>query len=329
MNESQDGFEKSGPATIPTKGGKGWESGRSQALLMDAAGPQYRIMLVHVNLPDPDDVMRQGQKKNISRIFDNLAYSWVKTSVAHGNQGERSGSEGQDRADELVKKLADRFTGSGLSPADLRYIAVVRGPGSYTGVRASLSAARAMALVTGAALVGLDSLEVRLPNFDPDLDSTLKSGICSTDESRCRGVGRERVLVTLPSGRGDLIRRWFLPQPDGIADAPDDATYREWEAPAYRDLASLRTECETHIVAGGTVILAGEGTETLPEQLGFGIRLWRARHGEAEDTLLACALRAWENSLQCQISDNNSNREPKEIRKDLSPVYLSAVVCPR
>jgi tRNA threonylcarbamoyladenosine biosynthesis protein TsaB len=47
-----------------------------------------------------------------------------------------------------------------IEPAGLQAIAVGLGPGSYTGTRVGVTAAKTLAYATGAALIGLDSLRV-------------------------------------------------------------------------------------------------------------------------------------------------------------------------
>jgi tRNA threonylcarbamoyladenosine biosynthesis protein TsaB len=60
---------------------------------------------------------------------------------------------------DLVPQIRDLLAVSGLEVSELQVIAVGLGPGSYTGLRIGLAAARTLAYVTGAGLLGLDSLE--------------------------------------------------------------------------------------------------------------------------------------------------------------------------
>jgi tRNA threonylcarbamoyladenosine biosynthesis protein TsaB len=63
-------------------------------------------------------------------------------------------------AEALMPMVAAVMTEAGLAFADLDAIAATTGPGSFTGVRIAIAAARGLALVTKAKLFGVDSLTV-------------------------------------------------------------------------------------------------------------------------------------------------------------------------
>ena len=63
-------------------------------------------------------------------------------------------------AEALMPMVAQIMSESGTAFAALDRIVATIGPGSFTGVRIAISAARGLALVTGAALFGIDSLTV-------------------------------------------------------------------------------------------------------------------------------------------------------------------------
>lgn len=63
-------------------------------------------------------------------------------------------------AEALMPMVAEVMTEAGVGFADLDLIAATLGPGSFTGVRIAISAARGLALVTKARLFGADSLTV-------------------------------------------------------------------------------------------------------------------------------------------------------------------------
>lgn len=70
-------------------------------------------------------------------------------------------ARGQDKhLPALVQRLMDE---EGVTFADLDRIAVVTGPGSFTGIRIGVAYARGLSLVTGAACVGVTSLEAAVP----------------------------------------------------------------------------------------------------------------------------------------------------------------------
>lgn len=61
-------------------------------------------------------------------------------------------------AELLAPALRDACGRLGISPADIRRIAVVRGPGSFTGIRLALVTASGLARATGARVGGIDYL---------------------------------------------------------------------------------------------------------------------------------------------------------------------------
>ena len=63
-------------------------------------------------------------------------------------------------AEALMPMVAEIMSEGGTEFAALDLIAATTGPGSFTGVRIAISAARGLALVTGAKLFGTDSLTV-------------------------------------------------------------------------------------------------------------------------------------------------------------------------
>jgi len=63
-------------------------------------------------------------------------------------------------AEALMPMIAEAMAEAGLDYRQLDLIAATLGPGSFTGVRIAIAAARGLALVTGAKLWGTDSLTV-------------------------------------------------------------------------------------------------------------------------------------------------------------------------
>ena len=63
-------------------------------------------------------------------------------------------------AEALMPMVAEVMADSGVAFAELDLIAATTGPGSFTGVRIAIAAARGLALVTRAKLFGTDSLTV-------------------------------------------------------------------------------------------------------------------------------------------------------------------------
>jgi len=61
---------------------------------------------------------------------------------------------------ELIPRVAEMLAQTDATAADLRAVAVALGPGSFTGLRVALAAAKGLALANGLALLGVPTLDV-------------------------------------------------------------------------------------------------------------------------------------------------------------------------
>ena len=67
---------------------------------------------------------------------------------------------GQAHGQVIVKKISELFQSAGMRKEDLEAICVCTGPGSFTGLRIGLSAAKGMAVALGIDVVGINLFEV-------------------------------------------------------------------------------------------------------------------------------------------------------------------------
>ena len=89
---------------------------------------------------------------------------------------------------------------SGLGPADV--IAVIRGPGSFTGLRVGVTAAKALAWTTGARLVGISGFDAIARQM------SLLPGWGAKGCAIAYDAGRGEVLATLASVAADAPLGW-------------------------------------------------------------------------------------------------------------------------
>ena len=115
-----------------------------------------------------------------------------------------------------------------LSAKDLDAVAVSRGPGSFTGIRIGIGAAKGLAQGWGLPCVGVSTLEGLAWNFQ-GLDRT----VCAVMDARCRQV----YTALFRSDSGGVCR------------------LREDEAIALDELGNILSAAE------GTVMLTGDGAQ--------------------------------------------------------------------
>ena len=80
----------------------------------------------------------------------------TRSGMVYAETTDAARKHGRD----LIPRLAEILAKGGLSPRDIEVIGVGVGPGSFTGLRVGVTAAKTLAYTTGAVLIGLDSLEV-------------------------------------------------------------------------------------------------------------------------------------------------------------------------
>jgi tRNA threonylcarbamoyl adenosine modification protein YeaZ len=115
----------------------------------------------------------------------NLCAACVYDAVADRELGRAVLDLGKGHAEHLMGVVADAMQASGLAFADLGAVAVSVGPGSFTGVRVGVSAARGYALALGIPAIGVTTLEALAA------------------EAREQS-GRGNVLAALDGGRGEI-----------------------------------------------------------------------------------------------------------------------------
>lgn len=118
---------------------------------------------------------------------------------------ERSESMARGHAERLIPLIGEVLAEAGAAYADLDLVAVTVGPGTFTGMRVGLAAARGIALAAGRPCLGVTSFA-----------AVLEAG--RTDAEAAWAGGRS-VLVALDSRRSEVFAQTFE-APAGAAAEP-------------------------------------------------------------------------------------------------------------
>lgn len=162
---------------------------------------------------------------------------------------------GRGHAERLMGMVAAAMEEAGLAYRDLDRIAVTVGPGSFTGLRVGIAAARGLALTTGVPAIGIGTLAVHA-------------------ETARHEIGATPVLAVLAAGRGELYGQSFAA--DGAPAGPPEA------APAATFARRL----------GANTLIAGSGAPALAEILGDEARARTVHQRSAPDLAALCRLGA-------------------------------------
>jgi len=131
----------------------------------------------------------------------------IDTSLAHGSVAALSDGqvveivlpEAGEHARRIGPALEEAARGLCWRVGDVELVGVVRGPGSFTGLRVGLATAKAIAWAAEAALVGVSGFEV-----------------VARRTARLLGTGEAPLHLAYDAGRGDLFVAEAMP----AADAP-------------------------------------------------------------------------------------------------------------
>lgn len=144
--------------------------------------------------------------------------------------------EGGSRVSHLFVAAGETVTAAGITPREIGLIGVGRGPGSFTGVRVGVMAAKTLALVLGVPLVAPGSLEVTAMGM---------------------GGMAEAVFVALDARRGEVYYALYRLEDGYPAVLEGPAVARPEEAAG--SLSRWREEIQ------GVMAVTGTGVDAFPE----------------------------------------------------------------
>jgi len=165
----------------------------------------------------------------------------------------RSENVGRGHAERLMGMIEATMAEANLAFRDLDRIAVTVGPGSFTGVRVGIAAARGLALVTGVPAVGIVTLAVH------------------AEEARALR-GARPVLAVIAAGRGELYGALYA------ADGHEQAPPRAASAQVFAALV------------GRDTVIAGSGADLVIAALPMDVAPEVAHRRSSPDIATLCRL---------------------------------------
>jgi tRNA threonylcarbamoyladenosine biosynthesis protein TsaB len=141
----------------------------------------------------------------------------------------REAAMARGHAEALMPLVLEAMKAAGLGFGDLDKIAVGVGPGSFTGIRIALAAARGIGLAAGIPVVGIDSFNAVAATISHDL------------------LAGRSLLVVIDSKREEIFGQYF------------DSALDRLGSPLVLDAAALLARRPA-----GALLVAGDGANRLP-----------------------------------------------------------------
>jgi tRNA threonylcarbamoyladenosine biosynthesis protein TsaB len=177
--------------------------------------------------------------------------------------------EGRDQAARLLPAIAGVLEQAAVDRRQIALIATTVGPGSFTGVRVGLAAARGLAVGLGVPLAGLATTDVLLAQAAPAgrltvaaIDSRLGDWFCALGDGDARPfVASARELASRIAGRPCCIIG------AGAAALTGDLAARGLDAAAMEAVPDAVVLARLAVDAGAETWRARNGREGLPRPL--------------------------------------------------------------
>lgn len=156
---------------------------------------------------------------------------------------ERCERIGKGHAERLADMIREVLEEAGLPISTVGRIAVTIGPGSFTGIRTGVAAARGLALALGVPAAGVTTLDIMAADV------------------RQRHPG-EPVVVAIDARRGEIYARAF--DADGLAIGPAEAL----DAVA---VGALAARLGARVFGSAAPLVAGESSGGDPDRFPLGL----------------------------------------------------------
>ena len=142
--------------------------------------------------------------------------------------------EGRDQAARLVPAIAAALDEAGIARRRVGLVAVTTGPGSFTGVRVGLAAARGLAVGLGVPLAGIATTDVLLSQAGPKdrlvvaaIDSRLGDWFCALPAAPPFVAGAADLAERLSGQPAHLVGAGVEPLADALRGLAIDVTAEE------------------------------------------------------------------------------------------------------
>jgi len=192
------------------------------------------------------------------------------------------------RSDRLWSEVQSMLAGLGLTIADVDLFGVCIGPGSFTGLRVGMAAAKGFAVALNKPIVGVTSLEAAAFGAGPAPHvCAMVNAYKNEVYSQLFSVGSDDVTVALPVAQSDPLVSAFEKALEGMCNLK--------EVIFTGDGAEARTEIiERHALTLGDVMWGIKRSDHSPAESIAQIALLRCELGEtgAPERLKACYVQA-------------------------------------
>ena len=160
------------------------------------------------------NLSKLGNRKSVILAIESSADMASAAVLANGAVVQRAHRARHGHAAQITELARGALAEAGISADDLTHVVAGRGPGSFTGIRVALAAAKGFVIATGAGGVGVSCLA-----------ATAHAAQTGRDDIAVEGDGR--VIATADTRRGSFFAQLF----DAAGMAESDIVEIDPDAP--------------------------------------------------------------------------------------------------